>query len=313
MKNASAIHPKRLPLFAVIALGMTLLCTVLRCVSLFLFYDGEAGYYAFHTALPVVTTVIQVLSVAALLLFALFGFSKEEAPLPVPSFGARLTALLPAAAILFVSVYSLISNEAASFVTVLPFEPAILFVLSFILSIAAAAFFLLLCCAQGKQSWVRASLLLTGIAGLLFFAVRLAISYFHFGVRMNAPMKLTVQICCLTAMLLLLSELRITGNEQKPRFSLFATGAAVLLLGSTAIPSLAAQWCGVLGTTHPLWPMDVVSVALFVYSFVRLVQICRLSAKRQAEQTPLEEDTGSSSNPDSTSESSNSEPSEETN
>ncbi|MBR2354368.1 MAG: hypothetical protein IKA76_07715, partial [Clostridia bacterium] len=53
-------------LFSVAVAALTLLCVVLRCLSLSFFFDQKLGYYEKDAILPTVHTVLLVVSFVAL-------------------------------------------------------------------------------------------------------------------------------------------------------------------------------------------------------------------------------------------------------
>ena len=58
-------------IYGIAALSLTLLCTVLRMLSILFFFDKDIGYYQSGTALPIIFEVLTVISLVAATVFSL--------------------------------------------------------------------------------------------------------------------------------------------------------------------------------------------------------------------------------------------------
>ena len=90
---------------------------------------------------------------------------------------------------------------------------------------------------------------------------------------MNAPEKLSVHLCCICAMLIILSEIRVMADAQRNGFYLFSSALAALFLISNALPTVIASYAGILnGGEVTLPPVHCyVFISLGILSIVRLI------------------------------------------
>lgn len=247
-------------LYACVALGLTPILTVLRCLNFLFFFDADIGYYSRGAALPIISAVLGAVAILACGVGAILWFRKKPISYPAkPSLAVRIAAVIAALGFLVYTLTGLMplsDGQSRSYLAVL-------------CGLAAAVYFVLMACNRQKDSIT----VLTGFGAIVALVLALAGSYFNILVQMNAPDKLVFQLGCLAGMLFLVSEIRAIVSETRPALYLFATATGTILLGSASIPSIIAYHMGLLPNTDSLGGYYML-LGLFVYVAVRLVTLC---------------------------------------
>lgn len=261
-KTKSAIN---IPfIYTLSAVALTVISVILRCVGLFFFYDTEIGYFSAGAPLPIIANILLLVSVVFFALTALFKLRKVDLELGKKMTVANVTgntvAAIGAAAL---TVFDLTSNDGVSAISVL-------------LSAASVAYFVLLA--------FRSSVILKVILGALTvfrLVLMVSTSYFNQFVQMNSPDKIVFHLACVSAMLFIVSELRILTGTEKPSLYLFSSATASLMCGVCAIPSIIAYHARLAPAANDIYEEYYLLLGICVLSAIRLITVSVRSRMRE--------------------------------
>ena len=257
-QNERSADKRRILIFTLIALALTVTATVLRLVCLFFFYD-RIGYYRQGEILPVLSNIFYAASVAFFAISARF-LVKPQSYIAPPKKPAQLAALLPLAAMI---VY-VINISANVFGNSAPWYELLLLVFG----VVSVVFF-------GSVAFCRqpsALSALTGVGCILWLALASLRSYLDFFVPMNSPDKLFFQLGALGATLLVFSELRAMYRMYQPRVFFFCFFTGIFATAVSSICDLIAN-AGDVFASYTLLYEDTVILAILVYGIVRLFSL----------------------------------------
>lgn len=271
-------------IFRITALCGIAVATVLRVLSLLLFYDSEIGYYQRGSVIPTVFTVaLTVLALACLVACVILG---KSSPAPekytLSSKCASVFVALAFAVSAISSAISLIELSGYYFEG----SSSILFLslaaLTVIAPALACAYFVLYAFGKLSPSFSLAG----GILALVYVVILLADSYFDIYVQMNAPEKLSTHLCCVCALLLILNEMRVMCGAERKAFYLFSVSFSAIALNACALPTIIASFAGVLtdGMITPPHPSAYVFLALGIFSTVRLIMLEPVTSEKATEE-----------------------------
>ena len=254
-------------IYGIAALSVTLLCAVLRTLSIFFFFDKDIGYYQTGAALPIIFELLTIVSIIAAIVFSLVK------PICV-SFGAasdapyvKYLSLLPAVGLaVFTLTYvkELLSNLSA-------FSFTWQIVLTLISSIGACVFFVMIALTKSRAN---VAYVLTGCTAVIWLVTALASSYFDSFVQMNSPNKIIFIFGALGGMLLAVNEMRRGLDDQKPGLHLLGATAASILLTACSLPSLIGFLAKKMPLNYSNFYYDIVFFSLAIFAVARLVQLC---------------------------------------
>ena len=254
-----SIHPK---LAWITLAALTLIATVLRSLSLFLYMD-EIGYFRADATLTtlfyVVIALIGALCVAIPFLINIGCIARE----PTTLTGARFSGAAAAAVTLCATAFFLLIRLQK-----LP-TPAPISLLTALALLGGAIYF-----ALRLTSTKTATVALWGYAAIFGCALSLILTYFDRYTQMNAPHKLSFHVCMILVMLALLLELRDLLGRPLPRTCVALTGFAGAFCTAIALPNLLAFACGVYSDAFYLF-FDVMTLGLAVYLVTKCAQYAR--------------------------------------
>ena len=271
-------------IYVIGSLAATLVCVVLRTLSVFMFYDLEIGYYTRGAALPIALNILLVLSVALFAIGAIL-LTKERRFEPKAN------------------------SQAVRYVSVLPFGAFLAFVANAVNKLMAYSsrnaeleptFYVALVCAVLGAIWFatvaldksgNAIGLALGFAVIVWFIVSLAISYFDPYVQMNSPDKLIFHMACLSGMLLVLGELRRYFSTPRKALYMFSLSAASLLLLTSSVPSILVSTMGRGLHNYVLLAEDGVCLGVGIFALVKLISIAFLEKIPEAEDAEVAEES----------------------
>ncbi|MBQ8207869.1 MAG: hypothetical protein IJZ89_03945 [Clostridia bacterium] len=265
---------KILKIYSVVFAVLTVLAIVLRCLSLFNFYDSDIGYYRTEAILPDIFHLISVL--VPILAFSLL-FLMERPIIwryqhPKPEYAAvRAGAVFGIAAIASYVIYDLIalSGEFRNVIGSIQSTKAgeIVCLLALLFGLLGIVYFALIL--AGKTSKGDKHVLF-GYAVILFVLMVLANTYFDFYTTMNSPNKLLTQVTLMSVMLYFLYELRFSLGNEAPRSYAAVSLAALYFTSVSSVPGIIAFFAGVLTKTEYLL-CDFVALGFAFYICSRLV------------------------------------------
>lgn len=270
---------KRLKICYFSMLALCVIAAVLGAIAICISYDGSKGYFDSSAASGAFKAVVAVASLAA---FApLFVFPKDElsgaspATTPVLFPSAYLAvAFLATSVIAFLSlcridlgIFTVYINSFDSSLPMLLLIAAVA-----LLSLAAAAYFVLNFFAADREQKRNEYHALVGFALLLELVALIALSYFDTTVSMNATGKLMFSYSMIAFMLFILSELRGLLDISKPRLYLVFGFLTMITSCASSIPWLVGLVAGtVAGPLYPTYLLyNLISLGAFAYSSVRI-------------------------------------------
>lgn len=257
---------KKINIFALAVLMLTLVAAVLRTLSLVTVFESDTGYYQLGAALPTVLNILCVLAVAAFAAFPLFFIKKDEVAVPPMHKACRYVAILPAIAFALLT-----AKKWSAFFGAAEFamEQKNLFLVFLppVLTLFALIFFVLACTGLKATALTAAA----GSFAIISFAVELALSYTDMTVPMNSPNKLMSHFAYIGIMLFLLAELRALWQVRKDRLYFFSAAVAVFFTGSYSVPVICAPLSD--GYTDTATISDFAVAAVFLFSAVRLLTL----------------------------------------
>ena len=260
-------------IFRITVLCAVAIATVLRALSLFLFYDAEIGYYKLGSVIPIVSNVF--LAVIALFIAVSCVLLGKNAPRAEKyTLSSKCSAVFVALAFAVVAISSVTSLFLFSEYFLIESTDNLAFIITAITVIApliACAYFVLYALGHLSPSFSLAG----GIFALIYFVIILATSYFDIYVQMNAPEKISLHLCCICALILILNEMRSMCKSERKAFYLFSVSFSAIALNACALPTIIASFAGVFtgGAITPPEPSAYVFFALGIFSVVRLIML----------------------------------------
>ncbi len=258
MKNKS-----RVIIYGGAAALLTVLCTLLRTVGLFKYYDREAGYFQSGELVP---EALKWLCIIAPVLFAFAGpFASKVKVGPAftgsaSKIGSAVAAVMVFAHAVYLVFYCLSYVEGSLLIPGLFLAFAVLSALYFASGVTKKA---------DKEN--RA---LLGFAVIFYATAGLAKSYFDFKTTMNSPDKLLLQVAYMAVMLYMLAETGLLiGAKKSGRFTVFSF-LAFFFCTVSSVPALTAYLSrGFYGfIAAPEYAMSQTGVlALAVFSVCRFI------------------------------------------
>lgn len=209
-------------------LGPAVLAAILMLTAYLTQYDGpSANYFARGAVLPILATVFALLSAVSGTVIAFRfprgAFRNDSVPAPSASF-ASAGGFLLCAVVLTVSV---VRSGFKWYHAV-----------TLLLLLLSVAYFILQACGRPTESRRNLTVLL-GIAPVFGLVLLCAIHYFDRSVEMNAPVKVTVLLGLLTAMVTVTGEIRYLLGTALPRVFLMLSSWTVAA-GSLTLFALPA-------------------------------------------------------------------------
>lgn len=238
-------------IFRIVILCAAGVATVLRSLSLFLFYDADIGYYQSGSVFPTVFNVLlAIFAIFAVVSCVMFGKNS-----PVPE---KYTLSSKCSAVFVALAFAVVTISSMTSITV-------------IAPLIACAYFVLYALGHLSPSFSLAG----GIFALVYFVITLATSYFDISVQMNAPEKISLHLCCVCALILILNEMRAMCESERKAFYLFSVSFSAIALNACALPTIIASFAGVFtgGAITPPEPSSYVFFALGIFSVVRLIML----------------------------------------
>ena len=259
---------KALFFYGISAISAAVLCVILRTLSIFFSFNIEIGYYKSGAPLPIILNVLMFVAVLAAFAFCFIPKIKIVSNEPFSIRSVKMSAIFPAvgfAAYTFVYVSWLM--DYLKFYPTLPLS----YLICAVAGVGACAFFA--CIALRKKNCDVVFVLL-GILTIVWLVLSLAECYFDTLVQMNSPNKLVFQFACLSAMLLVVNEMRQDLDVKKANFHLFSASVALLFLLTSSVPSIICAVARRMPISYSLIYSDAVFLLLAAFAAVRLVQLC---------------------------------------
>ena len=231
--------------------ALTLLGTALRTVGYLFFFDTDPGYFV---AGPF-NTVCNVLYFVAVAVAVLLGLLIPKNTLPT-ELHTRMRA--PVARLLGIA---LLAFAVAALILCVPPRRNNVVLAPVILAIPAALYYVITATRDGRYP---DRLSLTGYFPILWSMGGVADIYFDQFTAMNSPVKLSLQISFMGAMLIGLGELRFRIGRPLPRYSVifWSIGSFTCLVG--ALPLLIATGAQKLdNVSHLLYAVVLMCAGLY--------------------------------------------------
>ncbi len=208
---------------------MTAVCTLLRTVGLFKYYDRTEGYFQSGELVP---EVLKWLCIIAPVCFAFAGFfaSKVKTRPALTGYASKVGAVAAAVLLLAHAVY--LVPYCLSYVEGNVLVPGL-----FLAFAVLSALYFAMGATKGAAAENRA---LLGFGVIFYATAGLAKSYFDFKTTMNSPDKLLLQVAYMSVMLYMLAETGLLiGAKKSGRFTVFSF-LAFFFCTVSSVPALAA-------------------------------------------------------------------------
>ena len=260
--------------FGTAVIVCAVLGALLRTLSLFFFYDSDIGYYSHGAPLPV---IVNALIIVAFIGCALICFIPRISITP-DTFGESrvvdILYLIPCliSAYAFVAQIYLVSQYSNIGLAIPKMQ-----LLLVVLNAVAVIFFALSTC----RTRVKPTLLIiSGILTMLWLVLMLVSLYFDMYVQINSPNKTLMAFALVAAILFLSGELRLSIDDKKYGVRLFSSAIALIIIASSAVPSMIAEFGGAIGDTYSATLGDTVCLSLLFPVCARFIKLC--FGKKQA-------------------------------
>ena len=258
---------RALRIYGICAMAIAVMCIALRLVGILFFFDIDIGYYT-GGAVPFLASYLPGLAVVLAAVFCFLPWVRVT-PCEVRNTKAvRISAIFPALGSIFWFVtYAISLIDYKEIYGTLPF----IYVFTALCALLAAVFFILIAFTRDTASVLY---VIAGLFTVIWIVLSLAESYFDIYVQMNSPNKLIFQFATLGGILLTVNEMRNGFDVKRPRFHLFSSSVAVILLGTSSIPSVVCFLLGKMPSSYILFYTDCIFLLMFVFATARLVQQC---------------------------------------
>ncbi len=253
---------KKIKIYALAAIILSVLISFVRIICLFNFYDSDIGYYS-KGILP---SILNLSILAGVVFFASAFFTvkrdivcsdgKED------NTGIKVASVLPMLAFGAFFVLSVLkavfaTNEASTLFDIIAKLTALMSLVYFAMNLFAPTV------NRNLQT-------LCGFGIIIWNIYVLGVTYFDIYVQLNSPNKVILHLAIISAMVFFVNEFYCFVGNMRKGFYLFSLCSAVLFSSSASIPSLVY---GLLtqGTDYKYFVYDIVFVALYVYFIIRLL------------------------------------------
>ena len=241
-------------LFVLTTLILTLCGGILLSLCYLSAYDVAIGYFSADSLLPLLGTLLALLSTLGITGVAILLFRKSDAPLTLHDpLWFRAVSGLVGIGCLALALADL--NASASLLTV---------------GVGAVT---------GIHFLIRAlmpnrhlPLVLTGIGVIVRLALGIGQLYFNWEIPMNAPVKIYLQLGCVAAMVFLLREWKATVTPPRSLMTLMALGLGTLFTGLSSLPILIAERKDALGGIA-IAPVPSLLLLLWIYCLARMLTL----------------------------------------
>lgn len=241
-------------LYFLSVLALTLLLSVLRTACFLTSYESDVGYFA-STPTTAITAILYILATAWCLAAPLL-FPKNSLPRATPSVTRNLCAMLAGSLFLFSGLCLGIGALASA---------SSLRLVIGCLAVSSSVFFFTDGTTAPKRRTMHATF---GFATLAFLFVLLFYVYFDMYVAINSPIKNALQLSILSAMLLVLYEIRKSIDRPRSRLSLPIRLLCALVCLPTAVSHLIFERSPMCRTLEkdllsPFFSLALLGIGLF--------------------------------------------------
>lgn len=231
--------------------AVTLLGIILRTLSYLLCFDVDPGYFA-EGFLPTLSNVLYFVAVIGTAVLAI-RIPKDTLPTELHT---RLRA--PVALALGLS---LLACSALSLILCVPKSKSSLPMAAAVMGLLAALYYLASAKKNGRYATPVA---LLGYFPVLWSIVCAADLYFDVFTTMNSPVKISLQLGFMGAMLMGLSELRFRVGRTLPRYSVAFWGIGSFTTLTGAVPLLIATGARILDNiSHLIYAVALLFMGLY--------------------------------------------------
>ena len=273
MKNSQ----KHLRIYLFSLFAIILSASVLRTVAILRDLDFATGYFD-EKPLIIVASAL-VIAMAILSLSYPVVAKRVRLVAAFDNMATNLPSGLAAVALIFISA-NLLSSET------LGGTAGVLSLLSALLALAAAAYFLYNALVLGRKSLLRGWLCLATVMFLITYACYL---YFDVSLPLNSPNRVTDMMAYLFAAVFFLFEARISiGRDAWHRYIVFGLIAS-LLTAYSSIPAIITYFVRGAVISNSI-AESALSFTLFIFITARLILVSELSEDEKSEFAVLVED-----------------------
>ena len=269
----------KLKVFTLSALGLTLLCTLLFTISMFVSFDADVGYFAKSP----ITVIQKAIAAVSVIFFASIMFFIPKSTLPCDGFeGDRSTVFssllcglvfIGGMIITFLSTYNSAANLSST-------QRSLFMIITASGIIASIYFISDALTPSQKNVGIKVATAILVIVNLLCSVIFEHLDLF---VPINAPRKTLLFLSFVSASVFIIQELRFKVGIYQPRAYVFAGSATALLCSVMSIPSLIAHYAGVFKDSSFL-VYYLIGLALAIYTSARLISYTMYVDKNTSEE-----------------------------
>ncbi len=268
-------NDKKIKIYSLVALALTVVAVIVRTCCLLWFYDEDIGYYT-RDVLPTLFEVLCPLAVA-FFLSAFFVLKPHNIVADGKEDNVALKISSAVAAIAF-GVFFVSSILATSLVT----GNVVFDLVSKISALMSIVYFAMNLFVPYAS---RAAQTALGFGIIIWSVCVLGITYFDIYVQLNSPEKIILHLALISAMAFFVSEFKCFVDVIRGKLYLFSACCAVFFLGTCSIPSIVGWLLGIAnGKKYGFY--NVVLFALFVYCTTRLLSFAfaKISDEKKADE-----------------------------
>ena len=246
-------------------LVFTLICAILRTVSIFTAFDADVEYFRTDSLLPYLQNALMAVSVV-FFGSVFFLIKKNTLPTELPenrtlsTFASLLCGFIYviSSAMLYVSA----SNTAGvSKVNV------ILNLAVVVTGLISAAYFI--CDALMAKSKGFTFKVISSMAIILNLLLSIVREHLDYTVAINTPNKTMIILCFVITALFIVQDVRFKVGTARPRFYLFTACTAALLCGSTSVSGIIGHYAKILNNSAYL-VFYLLLLSFTVYIFTKI-------------------------------------------
>ena len=223
---------------ALISVALALIATLLRCIASVADMDFSTGFYGGSVLINIANITIS----AALLILLVSLLLKAEKTVLCQNSNSPLwyvpsAIMVVSILLLTLDVFSYIGLRTdGSTGALFADRSCTAALLTAILAIAAAAFFVVSCLSSNLKSSLRGYL---GMGAALFFGMYAAFLFFRVGGAIHQPQKIATEMAAVAASVFLLEETRVALGKERCRIYLALGIATTIVSAYAALPAIS--------------------------------------------------------------------------
>ncbi len=252
----------KLKIFLYSVTGLTVLCSVLFTISMFIAFDADVGYFSNTKILPYIQTALMTVSIISFLSI-IFLFPKKELPAiessnsPFGSFASLFCgfAFIGGTAIKYFSTYQNAANMSQS--------QKYTFTAIILSGIVAAIYFIADALTSNKK--LLSLKVIAGIFVIINLIFTIIFEHTDYFVPINAPRKTLLFLGFISAAMFMVQEFRAKTDILLPKAYIIFGSSTALICATFSISGLIAHYSGAFKCSSFL-VYYLIALALAVYA-----------------------------------------------